>query len=307
MMGKTYLNLAAMVILLVVLTSACANFPGLGAVSGSSPTKAPAPTTATPQKDFEEFDRNSFNNSTVIDNKYFAFKPWTQYIYIGYTKEDGEEVLHRLVKTVTDMTKMINGVRSVVTYDLDFSRDQLVEAELAFFAQDNAGNVWRMGEHPESYEDGVLVEAPTWLSGIMDARAGIAMLASPKLGTPGYSQGWGPAVGFTDRGQVFETELQVCTPLDCFEGAIRIRESSLAEKNAFQFKYYAPGKYNIRVDWQGENQKQELLELVEIVTLDPASQADTRAKALELEKHAYEISKDVYGLTMPMELPSEVK
>jgi hypothetical protein len=43
------------------------------------------------------------------------------------------------------------------------------------------------------------------------------------------------------------------------------------------------------------------LELVKLVQLSPEELATVRAEAVELEKHAYEGSKDVYGRTPPLE------
>ena len=255
-----------------------------------------------PEKMYEDFDRNNFDDPTNINNEWMPLKPGMRYIYEGTTLSDEDEPLpHRVVINVTDLTKIINGLETVVAWDLDYSDEQLAEAELAFFAQDNDGNVWRMGEYPVEYEDGEVVAAPCWLSGIEDAIAGISMRGDPLLGTPSYSQGWGPAVGFTDRGQVHRVGLETCVPLDCYEDVLAIRETSLAEPDAFQLKYWAKGVGNIRVGWGGEGEKtQEILELVKIVELDQVSLAEVRVKALELEKHAYEVSKNVYGQTSPL-------
>ncbi len=54
----------------------------------------------------------------------------------------------RLVTTVTDLTKVINGVRAVVILEKDINEGVLQEAELRFEAQDNAGNIWNLGEYP---------------------------------------------------------------------------------------------------------------------------------------------------------------
>jgi hypothetical protein len=152
---------------------------------------------------FETLDPKAFAQPTRIDNEWLPLKPGTRFVYEGTTiEDDGTAVPHRLVINVTDLVKLIGGVPSVVSWDLDYSSSELVEAELAFFAQDDAGNVWRMGEHPEEYEEGKFVAAPTWIHGIEGARAGIEMRAKPQPGTPSYSQGWAPAVGFTDRGTV---------------------------------------------------------------------------------------------------------
>jgi hypothetical protein len=84
-----------------------------------------------------------------------------------------------VVTTVTDLTKEINGVDTMVVWERDYTEGEEVEAELAFFAQDNDGNVWHMGEYPEEYEDGEFEKAPGWLAGLKGASAGIAMRQSP--------------------------------------------------------------------------------------------------------------------------------
>ena len=63
-------------------------------------------------------------------------------------------------------------MRSRITWDLDFSNGELVEAELAFFAQDKKGNIWRTGEYPEEYDGGEVIDAPCWISGISGSVAG---------------------------------------------------------------------------------------------------------------------------------------
>jgi hypothetical protein len=172
-------RLLSLVLLLVV--SACNSTPAQkGSISSLETT----------EKDYEDFFPENFDNSTQIDNHWLPLIPGTQFVYDGVTVEDGKNIPHRIVITVTDLTKVIGGVRSVVTWDRDYSDDELVEAELAFFAQDNDGNVWRMGEYPEEYENGEFVIAPTWIHGLQGARAGIAMQAEPQVGTPSYSQGW---------------------------------------------------------------------------------------------------------------------
>ena len=262
-----------------------------------------------PKKDkmYEDFDRSNFNDPTNINNEWMPLKPGMQYVYEGTTLSDEDEPLpHRVEIHITDLTKVIDGLNTVVAWDLDFSDKQLVEAELAFFAQDNDGNVWRMGEYPVEYEDGEIVDAPCWLSGIEDAIAGISMRGNPELGSPSYSQGWGPAVEFTDRGQVYKFETETCVPLDCYEDVLVIRETSLAEPDAFQLKYWAKGVGNIKVGWGGEGEKtQEILELVKITKLDKEAFTEVRKKAMELEEQAYENSKNVYGKTSPLKLLGE--
>ena len=282
-MRHPYAFSVVVTVLLVILISAC--------------------TPGTPNDSaFENFDPNNFENPTNIDNTWLPLKPGTQFVYEGFTNDDeGNSIPRRLVVTVTDLTKVIDGVRSVVSWDLDYNADELVEAELAFYAQDNSHTVWRMGEHPEEVKDGKVIDSPTWISGIKDAVAGIEMLGDPQQGAPSYSQGWGPEVDFTDRGEVSQVGQKVCIPFACYENVLVIKESNQSEPDAFQFKYFAHDIGNIMVDWTGEDQTKETLELVDIVQLTSDQMTEVHAKALELEKHAYEISQDVYGQTQPSE------
>jgi hypothetical protein len=256
-----------------------------------------------PEKKFEDFDRSNFDRSTTIDNEWLPLKPGMRYVYEGSTREGRTRVPHRLVSTVTDLTKVIDGVRTVVVWDVDYKAGQLTEAELVFFAQDKDGTVWHLGQYPEEYENGKLVGAPAWIHGREGARAGIVMKAKPQLGTPSYSQGWAPAVKWTDRGVVDQMGLKNCVRLGCYEDVLVIAETSKEEgPTAQQLKYYARGVGNIRVGWRGKGElTQEALELVEVVRLGPEALAAARAKALDLEKRAYRLSKNVYGHTPPAE------
>jgi hypothetical protein len=254
------------------------------------------------EKKLEDFYPDNFDRPTQIDNEWKPLKPGTRYIYEGSTVEDdGSVVPHKVVITVTDLTKTIGGIESLVTWDLDYSDNELVEAELAFFAQDNEGNVWRMGEYPEEYEDGKLLAAPTWIHGIEGARAGIMMKAKPKLGTPSYSQGWGPAVNWTDRGQVDQMGQEVSVPAGNYKDVLVIAETSASETDAQQLKYWARGVGNVKVSWRGSGEKtKETLDLTKVEKLDAKAMAKVRAAALKMEKSAYAVSKNVYGKTPPL-------
>jgi len=258
---------------------------------------------AASEKKWEDFDPKNFTNSTNIDNEWLPLTPGMRFTFTGTSVEDGgKKVPHRFVIAVTDLTKVIGGVRSVVTWDLDYTDGELAEAELAFFAQDKAGNVWRMGEYPEEYEDGKFVAASPWLHGIEGARAGIEMKAKPQLGTPSYAQGWGPAVNWTDRGKVDQIGQKTTVPSGRYDDVVVIAETSGSEPNAQQLKYYARGVGNVRVGWRGEGEiTQEVLELSKIEKLEGKALADVRAGALKLEKSGYARSKNVYGTTAPLE------
>jgi hypothetical protein len=100
---------------------------------------------------------------------------------------------------------------------------------------------------------------------------------------------------------------KTCVKVDCYEDVLVISETSQAEPDAEQLKYHARGVGNVRVGWRGEGEKtQEVLELVEITQLDAAALTDARNRALALEKHAYEVSSNVYAHTPPAERMTEM-
>ena len=270
--------------------------------AASEEATEPAATEDASVAQFPDFDPNNFDsNSTVIDNQWMPMKPGTFWAYEGTAADGGETVSRRIEYTVTDLTKEIEGVRTVVAWIEDYNNDELIEEEIAFYAQDKDGTVWYFGEHPEDYENGNFVEAPTWIAGLADAKPGIKMLPDPQLGGPVLYQGWGPEVEWSDYGQVDQVGQKSCVPVDCYENVLVIAESSLGEEGAYQLKYYAQGVGNVQVGWKGTDETQEELTLVEYKQLSPEELADVHAQALELEKHAYEVSKDVYGETLPMQ------
>ena len=280
--------------------------PTKPAASAATATQPPetAPTqepTVDPEFALQDLTSATFDNPTEINNKYFPLTPGTEYVYDGLTDEGGRKIPHSIVFTVTDLTKEVEGIRTVVVYILDYSDGQLVEAEIAFYAQDNDGNVWFMGEYPEVYELGVIVEAPAWIPGLKGAKAGIVMKADPQLGLPSYAQGWGPAVSWSDRGRVVALGEKTCVPLACYEDVLMTEEFSQKEPDAFQVKYYAPGVGNIKVGWKGEDATKEILDLISLTQLSPEKLAEVRAAALKLEQSALENSKEVYAHSSPME------
>jgi hypothetical protein len=255
-----------------------------------------------PGKKLETLDPNNFDRSINIDNKWFPLKPGMQYVHKGFTQDGKKRVPHRLVMTVTDLTKMIDGVRTVVVYEEDYKAGKMIESEIVFFAQDKAGNVWHLGQLRETYDEKEFVGGRAFLSGTDGARAGIMMQAEPRLGTPSYSQGYAPPpFNWTDRGKVDQLGQRTCVPTGCYSDVLVIAESSDEEgPEAEQLKYYAPGVGFVRVGWRGKGEKlRETLELAEVVTLSPEALAKVRADALQLEKRAY-----IYGRTPPAEVMS---
>ena len=316
-MWRFHTIIRAIILFLMILVSACApksepvisEGPPLLATSEEAVAPviteeaiepAAGPETLVPQ--FPDFDPNNFKNPTTINNEWMPMQPGMRWVYEGTAIDDeGNSLRRRIEFTVTNLTKEIAGVRTVVGWIEDFTDGELTEKEIAFYAQDNSGNVWYFGEHPEDYDTGQFVEAPTWIAGFQDAKPGIVMMGQPQLDMPNVYQGWGPAVEWSDYARVEQIGLETCVPVDCFTDVLVNAEANLDEEGAFQLKYYARGVGEVRIGWRGADPTQEELQLVEYEQLSLGELEEVRSSALALERHAYEVSQDVYGQTLPSE------
>ncbi|MCU1451595.1 MAG: hypothetical protein JWP02_3765 [Acidimicrobiales bacterium] len=249
---------------------------------------------------FNDFRSVSFSNPTRITNRWFPLTPGTEFVLTGKSKQGGRLVPHRLVSTVTDLTKVVNGVRALVLWERDYTDGTLAESELAFFAQDDSGNVWELGEYPEEYRAGRFAGAPsTWVSGVAGARPGVTMRAAPLTGTSAYVQGYAPAIAFKDMGRVFATGQRTCVPVACYSNVLVVEEWNAYEPaEGHQLKYHAPGVGVVRVG-AFDSTDQEALELTSLTHLGPAAMAAERAQVLQLDARAYKVAPTPYGTTSP--------
>jgi hypothetical protein len=247
------------------------------------------------------FDRNRFTKPTTIDNQWLPFKPGTQFTLEGRSNRGGGVLPHRVVLTVTDLTKVVNGVRTVVLWDQDLNEGELEESEIALMAQDDEGNVWALGEYPEEYDNGKFSGAPkTWIAGIDGAEAGLAISAAPRMEAPAYRQGLSPKIAFLDCARVFAMEQHVCVPASCGDHVLVMDEWSPNDpESGHQRKFYAPGVGNIQIG-AVDDPEDETMVLVKVVTLSPQELAAAREAVVKLERHAMQVSA-VYRQTPPAE------
>lgn len=251
------------------------------------------------EQPLEDFNPKNFDRPTVIDNKWHPLKPGMQYTLNGFAvDEEGDEESHSHVFTVTDLVKEISGIRTVVCWDRDFIDKELENAALMFFAQDNDGNVWLLGEYPEEYSDKQFVKQSCWLHGLKDGHAGVRMKKEPKLGLT-WSMGSAPSVEHTGSATVSQVGEKVSNRVGNFENLVVIEESKPSANGERPLKYYARRTGLVHVGWR--DKKSEGLDLYEIGHLTAEEVDKARNGALKMEKHAFETSKDVYAKTRPSE------
>ena len=190
--------LAAAAVLAAGLVAACgqASQSAGAAGKGAQPTGSGRPA---------QHAADGFSRPLDVSNPMFPLVVGTQFVYQG-TIADGEgSHPHSVVFTVTDLWKQVDHVHTVVALDQDFRDGGLQEQELAFFAQDDKGNVWNFGEYPEEYDNGKFTGAPsTWIRGTAGAYGGIHMLSEPRAGAQ-YREGLVPAIQFDDVSRIART------------------------------------------------------------------------------------------------------
>ena len=290
-----------------ILISVVVVLPFLVAVpqsAGSTSSATPAKNAASPPCDpIAAFSADHFPELPKIDNKWLPLEPGANAVLSGTVEgDDGTLHQHSIVATVTDLTKTIDGVRTLVVFERDIDNGELQESELAFLAQDRVGRVWNMGEYPEEYENGKLTGAPsTWLAGVARAIAGVGMLANPRPSTPSYLQGRAPAVDFFDCGMVAKSHQHVCVPVGCFNDVLVIDEwAPLDPEGGHQLKYYAPGVGSIKVAAAG-GVNAEALTLARKSTLNATGLAKIREAVVAQDRRGYRVAKSVYAHTPPVE------
>jgi hypothetical protein len=175
------------------------------------------------------FDPANFEHP--VPNPYFPLEPGTRTVFEG---DEHVEV------TVTDQTREIAGVTAIVVTDQVFIDGELVEDTIDWYATDNAGNVWYLGEQTAEYEHGqVTTTAGSWETGIDGAQPGIAMLADPQLGDA-YRQEF-YAGEAEDVGQVHLLGESVTVPAGAYDDVLVTEDWTPLDPDVRERKWYAPG------------------------------------------------------------------
>jgi hypothetical protein len=264
--------------------------PLAATTSSPSPTPAPKPSSAAVEKvnaNYKKFDPKNFVDPISAEaNKWFPLVPGTQTLRDGSITRGSRKLKHQLRVTVTDVTKEVNGVRTVLVLDQDIDARQLGEASIDYLAQDKSGNIWYLGSYTEHYEGGQFVNAAdAWLAGKKGAKPGVWMLTDPKEGMK-YVQMRNSRE--TIRSEVDKVNDRKCVPFKCFK-SLRILE------DGSEFKYFGPGVGHIATEPNYSGGEQETEELINVVKLSPKGLAEMSAEALKMDKHARKEAKSVFG------------
>jgi hypothetical protein len=175
----------------------------------------------------------NFTNSTTIDNPLLPLVVGTTHIYVG-----GDETIE---VTVTGDTKVILGVTCVVVRDTVRVGGEIIEDTFDWYAQDDDGTVWYMGEDTKEYEGGAVASTEgSWEAGVDGAKAGIVMHATQPAAGEQYRQEY-YACEAEDFAEVVSLDEAVTVPFGQYANCLQTREFTPLEPDVNEYKYYCQG------------------------------------------------------------------
>jgi hypothetical protein len=176
-----------------------------------------------------------FSHSREITNPYLPLASLKQDIL-----ENKTERVERTAKPEVHKTFQIGGqtVEALTVEDREFTASgDLTEATLDYFAQDDDGNVYYLGEDVDEYKNGkVSGHGGAWLLGKDTQRPGLLMPAHPKIGDTFKSEDVPKITWEVD--EVVSLSETVTVPAGTFQNCVKIKET--ASDGDTEIKFYAP-------------------------------------------------------------------
>lgn len=204
---------------LVIATSAAGHAAGKAAVSGQS----------------------GLDPSDFTKPKPNAYFPLTPGLVLRYRGSDGPGKFREKV-TVTHKKKTVDGIKATVVHDVLRRADgTIAEGTHDWYADDNSGNVWYVGEDTATYDrqGNVKSREGSWQAGVEGATAGLIMPVDPKP-TDAYRQEYWRGQA-EDQAWIVQSQATVKVPLGTYHHVVRSYEWSRLEKGNVSVKFYAPG------------------------------------------------------------------
>jgi hypothetical protein len=196
--------------------------------------------------------------TTTIDNPYFPLPVGRTLVYQGV--KDGQTQTDTV--TVTNETKVVaEGITARVVTDVATHDGTLLEKTSDWYAQDDHGNVWYLGEDTAAYLPGGKVDpSGSWEAGVHDAEPGIVMEANPQI-PDAYRQEFlsGEA---EDTAWIVDRGGSITVPFGKFKDVLTSLEATRVEPGAYDQKVYAPGIGIVRE--QALTGETEVAELVSV-------------------------------------------
>ena len=130
-------------------------------------------------------------------------------------------------------------IDTLVMEDREIKNGALEEVTLDYFAQDDEGNVYYLGEDVNEYDEKGKVKGHSgaWLFGKDTQHVGVIIPAHPKVGDKFMSEDVNKEIREDD--EVVAVGETVSVPAGKFENCVKVKE--VLADGEIEFKYYAPG------------------------------------------------------------------
>jgi len=167
------------------------------------------------------------------------------YLPLGLLKQDilenKSERVERTARPEVHKTFQIGSqtVEALTVEDREYTASgDLTEATLDYFAQDDDGNVYYLGEDVDVYKHGKITgHSGAWLLGRDTKIPGVLLPAHPKVGDKFQSENV-PGITREDD-EVVSVSETLTVPFGTFHDCVKVKEH--ASDGATEFKLYAPG------------------------------------------------------------------
>lgn len=141
--------------------------------------------------------------------------------------------------TVLTRTKQIAGIRATVVRDIVHNHGRLIERTFDWYAQDDRGRVWYLGENTKAFGGGHVSRHGSWKTGVHQAQPGVVMFRHPRLGVRYWQEFYrGHA---EDQGQLLDRDTRVGVAAGTFRHTRMTEDTSPIEPTVVEFKFYARG------------------------------------------------------------------
>lgn len=234
----------------------------LAGCGGSAGERRSDPAAADLPQGSDSVDLDPAAFSTEIDNRYWPMAPGTRWTY-REVAEEGEELV--VVVTVSSETRTIaNGITARVVRDTVTRDGELLEDTVDWYAQDERGNVWYLGENTAEFDGGsVTTRAGSWEAGVDGALPGVIVPADPLDGMA-YRQEHDEGEA-EDAGEVLSVAEQAEVPAGHFSDVLLTKDTTALEPDVLEYKLYAPGVGPVLVlGVSGGSGREELLRVEQV-------------------------------------------
>jgi hypothetical protein len=192
-----------------------------------------------------DFGAAAFGNPTVVDNDYWPLSALPSAVYFS-DSDDGCEVNQVVVSGATrsGFGAPYDGIEALIVADREWIDEEctgdyvLAEATEDWYAQDNDGNVWYLGEDTTAWDDeeDCLTSGGSWEAGEDGAQAGVVILGAPRAGLS-YQQEYYEGEA-EDRAKVLRLNVPVSIELGDYDGCMKTKEYTPLEPGEIEHKFY---------------------------------------------------------------------